>query len=80
MNAWFMLHRWGKWDRSEFDKLNKKLFKMKNAATSPAARNQVTQTNEKLSRLAHQTALAMFDYVKNGDTKVKVVQKGKVFK
>lgn len=65
---------------SEFDKLNKKLFKMKNAATSPASRNQVTQTNEKLSRLAHQTALAMFDYVKNGDTKVKVVQKGKVFK
>lgn len=52
----------------EFDRLNKKLFRMKNAATSSAARSQVTQSNEKLSRLAHQTALSMFYYVKYGNT------------
>lgn len=63
---------------SQFDQLNKKILGKKKV-DSPSARNQVTKMNEKASKLTHETALAMINYLKNGDTDLDVTQKGKVF-
>ena len=63
---------------SEFDKLNKKIL-TKNPA-SPSVRNQVTTVNEKLSKTTHQTALAMINYLRDGQTDLDIDHKGKIFK